>query len=76
MNMVLSQPIRRPIKENQVDLDSDSEVKYWSEKFDISRELLYTIVKVVGTHPNAVAHELEMGGMRSGKSAQSGTGLT
>lgn len=59
-----SQPGRRPEIRCKVNLAVASEVQFWSEKFDISKELLREIVQIVGTDPNAVEHELEVGGVR------------
>jgi hypothetical protein len=60
--MAFSHPVRRWNEENLINSAIDSETQYWSEKFNISQELLCKIIQVVGPHPNAVEHELEVGG--------------
>jgi len=63
--MEVPQSIRYSEQRRKIDLSSALELQYWSEKFNISGELLREIVKIVGADPNAVEHELEVGGTRS-----------
>jgi hypothetical protein len=43
---------------SRVNVHEDYEVRYWTQKWDVSKEQLTAAVQKVGVSVNAVAHEL------------------
>jgi len=50
--------MRRPQDSSRIALGEDYEVRYWTEKFGVSRDELAEAVKAVGNSADAVASHL------------------
>ena len=50
--------LRRPQDSSRIALGEDYEVRYWTEKFGVSRDQLADAVKTVGNGADAVARHL------------------
>lgn len=50
---------RRPADRNQISLNEDYEVRYWSEAFGVTKEQLGAAVKAVGNSADKVREHLK-----------------